>query len=63
MLTWCQMGRFAIPGSHHERVHLDGHVEPGEMPEDALRRECLEEIGVVVRAACRIPMTTADPWT
>ena len=27
---------------------LGGHVEPGEQPEEAVRRECREELGVVI---------------
>ena len=38
-----------------------GHVEPGETPADAARRECLEELGVEVIAASPFPMTCSDP--
>lgn len=31
-----------------------GKIEPGELPEDALARECLEELGVVVRVGDRL---------
>jgi 8-oxo-dGTP pyrophosphatase MutT (NUDIX family) len=38
-----------------------GHVEGGEAPVDAARRECLEEIGVTVRGLHAIPMACSDP--
>jgi 8-oxo-dGTP pyrophosphatase MutT (NUDIX family) len=40
---------------------VGGHVEPGERPEEAVRRECLEEVGVRVRDVVPIPMTISDP--
>jgi 8-oxo-dGTP diphosphatase len=39
---------------------VGGHVEAGETPEDAVVRECLEEIGVVVHAPVRFPMVIDD---
>ncbi|WP_245634658.1 NUDIX domain-containing protein [Janibacter limosus] len=36
---------------------VGGHIEPGESPEQALARECVEEIGVVVTHA-RLATTT-----
>jgi 8-oxo-dGTP diphosphatase len=38
-----------------------GHVEPGELPHQAVRRECLEELGVHVHDAVPVPMTVDDP--
>ncbi|HET7901923.1 MAG TPA: NUDIX domain-containing protein [Candidatus Nanopelagicales bacterium] len=39
---------------------VGGHVEHGESPEDAVVRECLEEIGVRIRAAASIEMDVED---
>jgi 8-oxo-dGTP pyrophosphatase MutT (NUDIX family) len=38
-----------------------GHIERGEAPVDAALRECLEEIGVLVRGLRAIPMACSDP--
>ena len=38
-----------------------GHVEPGELPHQAVVRECLEELGVHVHDPRPIPMTISDP--
>ena len=40
---------------------VGGHVESGELPHQAVRRECLEELGVQVHDAVPIPMTFSDP--
>ena len=53
--------------SPSRQVHPDcwdlvgGHVEPGELPERAVRRECLEEIGVHIHDPVPIPRTISDP--
>lgn len=39
---------WALPG---------GHVEPGELPHQAVTRECLEELGTPICQPRRIPMT------
>ena len=47
-----------------------GKVEPGERPEEALVRECAEELGVVIELLARVPgefrigaATTLLVWT
>jgi 8-oxo-dGTP diphosphatase len=37
-----------------------GKIEPGERPEDALIRECQEELGIEVKAPCLAPLTFAS---
>jgi 8-oxo-dGTP diphosphatase len=37
-----------------------GKIEPGESPEDALRRECHEELGIDVRATALLGRAEAD---
>ena len=39
---------------------VGGHVEPGELPHQAVSRECLEEIGVHLHDPRPIPMPIAD---
>ncbi|MFF0343151.1 NUDIX hydrolase [Kribbella sp. NPDC004875] len=40
---------------------VGGHVEADELPEQAVRRECLEEIGVQVHDPVPIAMAVSDP--
>src|SRR6478609_6148294 len=40
---------------------VGGHVESGELPHQAVSRECLEELGVHVHNPLPIPMTVSDP--
>ena len=40
---------------------VGGHVESGELPHQAVSRECLEELGVHVHDPLPIPMTVSDP--
>ena len=40
---------------------VGGHVEPNELPHQAVTRECLEELGVHVHDPQPIPMTVSDP--
>jgi mutator protein MutT len=41
---------------------VGGHLEAGESPEDAVRRECREEIGVEVVDPRPIRIAISDPW-
>lgn len=40
---------------------IGGHIEAGETPEEAVRRECREEIGVEIQEFRKLPMTVSDP--
>ena len=40
---------------------VGGHVEEGELPHQAVGRECLEELGVHIHDPLPIPMTVHDP--
>ena len=47
------VGRRGVLLHRHRRLHRwlqpGGHLDPGELPEDAARRECEEETGLIVR--------------
>lgn len=40
---------------------VGGHVEPDESPQQAVARECFEELGVQVADPQPFPMTVGDP--
>ncbi|MFD7155235.1 NUDIX domain-containing protein [Kribbella sp. NPDC059898] len=40
---------------------VGGHVEPGESPAEAVRRECLEELGVGIHVPLPVAYKVADP--
>jgi 8-oxo-dGTP diphosphatase len=40
---------------------VGGHIESGELPRQAVSRECLEELAVHVRDPLPIPMKVTDP--
>ena len=40
---------------------VGGHVDSGESPQQAVSRECLEELGIDVHDPLPIPMTVSDP--
>jgi len=40
---------------------VGGHVDSSESPQQAVSRECLEELGIDVHDPLPIPMTVSDP--
>ena len=40
---------------------VGGHIEPGESPQQAVIRECLEELGVAIEDPQPFPLTISDP--
>jgi 8-oxo-dGTP pyrophosphatase MutT (NUDIX family) len=40
---------------------VGGHIEPGELPPQAVERECLEELGVRIHDPRPMPMAFTDP--
>ncbi|WP_299055566.1 NUDIX domain-containing protein [uncultured Nocardioides sp.] len=40
---------------------VGGHVEAGETPEEAVRRECGEELGVEIHDPAPVPLLVDDP--
>ncbi|WP_433157027.1 NUDIX hydrolase [Kribbella sp. CA-247076] len=61
-------GRVLLGHRHPARLRypdcwdlVGGHVESGELPHQAVRRECLEELGVHVHDPAPFPMTISDP--
>lgn len=68
MAVLARRGRVLLVHRHPDRRFYPdcwdlpgGHIEPEESPEEAVRRECLEEIGVTLRHVVRVPMTSSDP--
>jgi 8-oxo-dGTP pyrophosphatase MutT (NUDIX family) len=61
-------GRVLLAHRHPRRRHypdrwdlVGGHIEAGETPAEAVRRECREELGVDIDDPCPISMTIDDP--
>lgn len=61
-------GRLLLVHRHPERDNYPdcwdlpgGHVEVGESPEAAVRRECLEELGIEIDDATRFSLACSDP--
>ena len=61
-------GRLLLAHRHPRRRHypdcwdlVGGHLEPGETPADAIRRECHEELGIDIEEPHPVPMTIDDP--
>ncbi|WP_067429443.1 NUDIX hydrolase [Nocardioides jensenii] len=61
-------GRLLLGHRHPQRRYyadcwdlIGGHIEPGESPREAVRRECLEEIGVRVKNPRPIDLAFSDP--
>ena len=61
-------GRLLLVHRHPQRANYPdcwdlpgGHVEPGETPQEAIRRECREELAIEILDASPVPMTVSDP--
>jgi 8-oxo-dGTP pyrophosphatase MutT (NUDIX family) len=61
-------GRVLLVHRHPGRLHYPdcwdlagGHIEPGELPSEAVTRECLEELGVYIHDPLPIPLRVDDP--
>lgn len=62
-------GRFVLLAHRHpaRRWYPDcwdlvgGHLDPGETPEQAIRRECFEELGVTITDLQPWPLDVPDP--
>jgi 8-oxo-dGTP diphosphatase len=61
-------GRILLAHQHPQRRRypncwglIGGHVEPGESPEEAVRRECREEIAVDISEERRVDIDVTDP--
>ena len=68
MAVLARQGQVLLVHRHPERRFYPdcwdlpgGHIEPGESPEEAVRRECWEEIGVHLRGVRPVAMTSSDP--
>jgi 8-oxo-dGTP pyrophosphatase MutT (NUDIX family) len=51
-----------VPSAHHQWDVIAGRVEFGEMPLHAVRRECLEEVGLRLETVEEIPISSGHVW-
>lgn len=52
-----------IPDAHERWEFPGGRIDYGENPENALKRECLEEIGCEIRIKRLLPAVQSKVWT
>jgi len=52
-----------IPAAHDKWEFPGGRIDYGESPEEALKRECLEEMGCVVEVGKLIPTVQSTVWS
>ncbi len=51
-----------IPDAHEKWEFPGGRIDYGESPEDAIRRECREEIGCEIRIKKLMPLIQSTVW-